>query len=150
MYNNENEKQRTNQKDAPRRKPHDKDPLDKFASSLTFAIMLPIVLIYLELIVHLSAFSDISSKFFAYVTLFCVSLGMVIALVCTLFNKKVNYAISLVVIGGLSLLSAIHVVYSAFFGTFFEFANLGMAGNIADYMDNTFKAIFAKAILQEF
>ena len=143
MYTNENQNQHTNKKDAPRRRPHDKNPLDKLMSSLIFAITLPIILIYLELIVHLSAFSDISTKFFAYITLFCASMGMIIALICTLFNKKVNYFISLTVIGALTLLSSIHVVYSAFFGTFFEFANLGMAGNIADYMDNTFRAIFA-------
>lgn len=143
MNYNENQAQRSENRDAPRRRPQDKNPIDRLMSSMMFAVTLPIILIYLELIVHLSAFSGMSTRFFAYITLFCVSLGMVIALVCTLFNKTVNYVISLVIIGVLTLLSAIHVVYSAFFGTFFEFANLGMAGNIADYMDNTFRAIFA-------
>ncbi len=143
MYTSENQNQHSNKKDAPRRRPHDKDPIERLMSSLMFAVTLPIILIYLELIVHFSAFSDMSSKFFVYITLFCVSLGMVIALICTLFNKKINYFISLIIIGALTLLSSIHVVYSAFFGTFFEFGNLGMAGNIADYMDNTFRAIFA-------
>ena len=52
MYNNENEKQHTNQKDAPRRRPHDKDPIDRLMSSMPFVILLPLALIFLEVVVH--------------------------------------------------------------------------------------------------
>ncbi len=141
MNYNENQIQRSDQKDAPRRRPEDKNPSVQMLSSLPFVVALPLTMIYLEIIVHLAAFSELNATFFAYVTLFSMSGGMVMALLCTIFNRKVNYIISLVLIGALSLLCSIHVVYSAFFGNFFEFGDLGMAGNLGDYMANTFKAI---------
>ena len=143
MYNNENQTQRTSRKDAPRRLPQDKDPLTKLLSSLPFVILLPLTLIFLELIVHIAAFSEMNSSFFAYATFFSLSSGMLMVLLCTLFDKKVNYVISLVIIGGVTVLCAVQVVYSAFFGDFFQLTTVGFVGNLADYMDNTVKVIFA-------
>lgn len=143
MNYNENEKQRTSDATAPRRQPCDKAPADRLLASLPFIVALPISLIYLEIIVHLATFSEMNATFFAYVTLFNIASGMVIALLCTVFNKKVNFIITLVILGAVTLLSAIQVVYSAFFGDFFRLTAFGMAGNIADYMDNTVKAVFA-------
>lgn len=143
MNYNENQKQHSSDATAPRRKPGDKNPADKLLSSLPFIVALPISLIYLELIVHIAAFSDIDTSFFVYATFFSVASGMVMALLCTLFGRKINYIICLVLLGAATLLCAIQVVYSAFFGDFFQLSTLGMAGNLADYMDNTIKAIFA-------
>ena len=143
MYNNENQTQRTSRKDAPRRLPQDKDPLTKLLSSLPFVILLPLTLIFLELIVHIAAFSEMNSSFFAYATFFSLSSGMLMVLLCTLLDKKVNYVISLVIIGGVTVLCAVQVVYSAFFGDFFQLTTVGVVGNLADYMDNTVKVIFA-------
>lgn len=143
MNYNENQIQRSANKDAPRRRPEDKNPSAQMLSSLPFVVALPLTLIYLEIIVHLAAFSELNATFFAYVTLFSMSGGMVMALLCTIFNHKINYIISLVLVGASTLLCAIQVVYSAFFGNFFQLTTLGMAGNLADYMDNTMKAIFA-------
>lgn len=143
MNHNENQAQRSANSDAPRRRPEDKDTSAQLLSSLPFIIALPLALIYLELIVHLAAFSELDATFFAYVTLFSMSGGMLMALLCTIFDHKINYIISLVLIGAATLLCAIQVVYSAFFGNFFQLTTLGMAGNLADFMDNTIKAIFA-------
>ncbi len=143
MNNNENIKQRSQHSDAPRRKPNDKDPAERFLSSLPFIVALPIALIYLELISHFAIFGELDSRTFVYMTFFSVSGGLVMALLCTLFNKKINYIITLVFLGIATLLCCVQVVYSAFFGDFFRLTTLGMAGNIADYMDNTFKTIFA-------
>lgn len=143
MNNNENQIQRSDRKDAPRRRPEDKSPAETMLASLPFVVALPLTLIYLEIIVHLATFSEMNSTFFAYVTLFGMSGGMVMALLCTIFNKKVNYIISLVLIALPTLLCAVQVVYSAFFGSFFEFADLGMAGNLTDYMGNTVRAVLA-------
>lgn len=143
MYNNENQTQRTSKKDAPRRIPQDKDPINKLMLSLPFAILVPLTLIFLELIVHYAAFSEMNTSFFAYATFFSVSSGLVMVILCTIFSKKVNYVISLIVIGAVTVLCAIQVVYSAFFGDFFQLTTVGFVGNLADYMDNTVKVIFA-------
>lgn len=143
MNNNENQKQRSNDVAAPRRKPVDKDPADKLLASLPFVVALPIALILLEMIVHIAAFSEIDTSFFVYATFFSVASGMVMALLCTIFDRKVNYIITLVLLGAATLLCCVQVVYSAFFGDFFQLTTLDMAGNLADYMDNTVKAIFA-------
>ena len=133
--------QRTSSSSAPRRKP--KDKADRLFAALPFIIAFPIAIIYLELITHIAAFSAIDMSYFAYVTFFSISGGLLMVLLATFFDKKVNYIISLVLLGTLTLLCCVQVVYSAFFGDFFQLATLGMAGNILDYMDNTIKAIFA-------
>ncbi len=143
MNNNENIKQRSDNIDAPRRRPDDKDPAERFISSLPFIIALPIALIYLELVSHFAIYSELDPKFFVYTTFFSVSGGLVTALLCTIFNKKINYIITLAILGLATVFCSVQVVYSAFFGDFFQLSTLGMAGNIADYMDNTVKTIFA-------
>jgi len=143
MKNNENQIQHSTKNDAPRRRPQDKDPINRLMSSLPFVIAIPLTLIFLEIVVHWAFFSEIDLKFFAYITLFGVSGGLVLALLCTLFNKKVNYFICLIFIGLCSLLCSIQVVYSAFFGNFFKLTDLKSTGNVADYMDNTVATVMA-------
>ena len=143
MNNNENQKQRTSDASAPRRQPCDKSNADRLLGSLPLVVALPISLIYIELIAHIAAFSEIDSSFFVYATFFSVASGMIMALLCTLFSQKVNYIITLVLLGAATLLCCIQVIYSAFFGDFFQLTTLGMAGNLADYMENTVKVIFA-------
>ncbi len=143
MNYNENQNQRTSSAGAPRRQPSDKSPSEKLLSSLPFIVALPLSLIFLEIIVHIAAFSDFNATFFAYITLFSMAGGMVIALLCTIFNKKVNYIITLVLVGILTVLCAIQIVYSDFLGDFFQLTTLGMAGNLIDYIENTIKAIFS-------
>ncbi len=141
MNNNQNQNQRTADASAPRRTPSDK--ADKLFASLPFIISLPIALIYIELVAHFAAFSEIDSTFFVYATFFSISGGLVMALLSTIFSKKINYIISLVLLGLATLLCCVQVIYSAFFGDFFQLTTLGMAGNLADYMENTIKVIFA-------
>ena len=143
MNYNENQNQRTRDASAPRRQPGDKSAADRLLGSLPFVAFLPIALIYMELVAHFAAFSEIEPSFFVYATFFSVSGAMVMALLCSFFNKKINYIITLVLLGATTLLCCIQVVYSAFFGDFFQLTTLGMAGNLADYMDNTIKVIFA-------
>ena len=141
MNNNQNQNQRTADASAPRRTPSDK--ADKLFASLPFIISLPIALIYIELVAHFAAFSEIDSTFFVYATFFSISGGLVMALLSTIFSKKINYIISLVLLGTATRLCCVQVIYSAFFGDFFQLTTLGMAGNLADYMENTIKVIFA-------
>ena len=141
MNNSTNQKQRTADASAPRRIPRDK--ADRLFAALPFIIAFPIAILYLEIITHIAAFSEIDTSFFAYVTFFSISGGLLMALISTFFSRKINYIISLVLLGTLTLLCCVQVVYSAFFGDFFQLATLGMAGNLVDYMDNTIKAIFA-------
>ncbi len=143
MNYNENQKQRTSDAAAPRRQPGDKSPADRLFGTLPFVIFLPIALIYIELVAHIAAFSEIEPSFFVYSTFFSVAGAMITAILCTFFSRKINYIITLVILGGATLLCCIQVIYSAFFGDFFQLTTLGMAGNLADYMDNTIKVIFA-------
>ena len=94
MNYNENQNQHTNKKDAPRRKPHDKNPIDRLMSSMPFVILLPLALIFLEVVVHFAAFKEMDSSFFVYATFFSLSSGLIMAILCTLFGKKINYIIN--------------------------------------------------------
>ncbi len=143
MNYNENQKQRTSDASAPRRQPGDKDGAERLLASLQFILALPLTLIYLELVVRIAAFKEIGSSFFVYAIFFSIAGGMLMALLCTLFDRKVNYVITLVLLALPTILCSIQIVYSAFFGDFFALGMLGMAGNLADYMGNTIKAIFA-------
>lgn len=143
MNYNENQKQQTSDAYALRRQPEDKSRADKLLGTLPFVIFLPIALIYIELVTHIAAFSEIEPSFFVYATFFSVAGAMVAAILCTIFSRKINYIITLVILGAATLLCCIQVIYSAFFGDFFQLTTLGMAGNLADYMENTIKVIFA-------
>ena len=143
MNYNENQRQRTSDASAPRRQPGDKDGAERLLASLQFILALPLTLIYLELVVRIAAFKEIGSSFFVYAIFFSIAGGMLMALFCTLFDRKVNYVITLVLLALPTILCSIQIVYSAFFGDFFALGMLGMAGNLADYMGNTIKAIFA-------
>ncbi len=143
MNYNENQRQRTSDASAPRRQPEDKSSADRILGTLPFVVFLPLALIYIELVAHFAAFSEIEPSFFVYATFFSLAGGMLMAVLCTLFSRKINYIISLVLLGAATLLCCIQVIYSAFFGDFFQLTTLGMAGNLADYMDNTIKVIFA-------
>ena len=88
MNNSTNQKQRTADSSAPRRVPRDK--VDKLFAALPFIIAFPIAILYLELITHLAAFSAIDTSFFAYVTFFSISGGLLMALLATIFDKKVK------------------------------------------------------------
>ena len=143
MNYNENQRQRTSDASAPRRQPEDKSSAERLLGTLPFVVFLPIALIYIELVAHIAAFSEIEPSFFVYATFFSLASGMLMAVLCTLFSKKINYIISLVLLGAATLLCCVQVVYSAFFGDFFQLTTLGMAGNLADYMDNTVKVVFA-------
>lgn len=143
MNYNDNQKQQTSDASAPRRQPEDKSRADKLLGTLPFVIFLPIALIYIELVTHIAAFSEIEPSFFVYATFFSVAGAMVAAILCTIFSRKINYIITLVILGAATLLCCIQVIYSAFFGDFFQLTTLGMAGNLADYMENTIKVIFA-------
>ena len=135
--------QRTTDSSARRRKPGDKNTVAKIMSALPFIVALPLSLIYLELVSHLILFSELTSSFFAYTIFFCISGGMAFAVLCTLFGRRTNYIISLVLIGAASVLCCIQVVYSSFFPGFFSLTALGNAGNLADYMRNTILTILA-------
>lgn len=143
MNYNENQNGRTSDASAPRRQPGDKDGAERLLASLQFILALPLTLIYLELVVHIATFKEINPSFFVYTIFFSIAGGMLMALLCTLFDRKVNYVITLVLLALPTVLCAIQIVYSAFFGDFFALGMLGMAGNLADYMGNTIKAIFA-------
>lgn len=143
MNYNENQKQRTSDASAPRRQPGDKSSSEKLLGTLPFVVFLPIALIYIELIAHVAAFSEIESSFFVYATFFSVAGAMIMAILCTVFSRKINYIITLVLLGAATVLCCVQVIYSAFFGDFFQLTTLTMAGNLADYMDNTIKVIFA-------
>ena len=139
----EDQNQRTSSSSAPRRRPKDKDLASGIMSALPFIIALPLSLIFLEVVTHLILFSEMTASFFAYTVFFSISGGMLLALLCTIFSKKINYVINLVLIGAASVLCCIQVVYSSFFPGFFSLFALGNAGNLADYMRNTILTVLA-------
>ena len=93
MNYNENQKQQTSDASAPRRQPEDKSRADKLLGTLPFVIFLPIALIYIELVTHIAAFSEIEPSFFVYATFFSVAGAMVAAILCTIFSRKINFYI---------------------------------------------------------
>ena len=118
--NHSSQNQRTSSASARRRKPEDKDKMAQIISSLPFIIALPLILIFLEIVSHLILFSELTSSFFVYTIFFSIAGGMVLALLCTFLGKRINYIISLAVIGAASVLCCIQVVYSSFFPGFFS------------------------------
>ncbi len=92
------------------------------------------LLIYLELVFHLSMFGGISLNII-YPILFSLFLGTILGLICQLFPRIVNRIVLIIFSLFLCVLFCAEVIYKNVFDTYFlMFAVLGIAGQALDFM----------------
>lgn len=100
-------------------------------SSLLFYFILS--LFFMETILRISTTGGFFSSGLIFSLIFSISLGIVLYIICTLFESKVNYILSYSLLGFLSLIFCSQLIYYKFFKTFYSFYSAGNAGQIFQF-----------------
>lgn len=101
------------------------------------AAMLPVTLIYFEIILHLSTKIEWTHSAWMYVLITSLAVGAILYSICSLFSYKINRAIMLIITFILGLVYIIYEVYYFFFNAFVDFSAIGEAGNmLSDFFGN--------------
>lgn len=147
---NQNNLPENNQSDAPsravRRRPIDKDKSEIGFNNLMFLLYFPVSFVYLEFVLHLSAFRQMSTSFFVYSLFFGLSAGLLTAVCCSFLGRKVNYWVSIAVLGFVSLYFGVQLVYNAFFKDFFYWGLMEVGANVGEFWENTVRVIWQQII----
>lgn len=146
-HNDQNHQSResgaASRKGALRRRPADKDRGELLTRDLIFIVSFMLAIFYMEIVFRLARGGNLfgMGRPFAYIALFSFSAGAFLAVLCTFFNEKVNYAITLFLISILGIYFCTQLVYCNFFKNTFCWAQLSAAGDVTQFMDNTVKEI---------
>lgn len=106
-----------------------KGSLDNLFKLLLFY---PILIFYMELVTRFATYGDLMPKQLLYILLFSLSGGALWGGIVSLIRNKLAVRIvSIALSGGLAILYSAHVVYYKIFGNYFDWENLGMAGEAA-------------------
>lgn len=103
----------------------------------------PLFMLYLELVLRFLLFGKVSGRQFAYSVLFSFSAGLLFAVLTSLFTKKVNYILTLVISGFLTVYFGVQLIYYKFFSGFFYWDLMGEAGNVTAFWRETLSTIFS-------
>jgi len=126
-----------------RRRPADKDREEIGFHNLCFLLIFPLIFFYLEIVLHISLFKQISGDFFVYSALYGISAGLITGISCSLFSRKVNYILSVTVLSLTTLYFGVQLVYCYFFKDFFYWNLLSVGGNLWQFWRETLGAIWA-------
>ena len=78
----------------------------------------PISIFYMELIVKLFCFVSILNRGFFYTLIFVIPIGLFVATLCSIFPRKVNRVLSIIILAIITLVHMIQTVYYEIFKTF--------------------------------
>ncbi|MDF2541445.1 MAG: hypothetical protein K0S47_1163 [Herbinix sp.] len=111
--------------------------IKKIPQSDIFYLLLffPGMLIYLEMIFHLLNYRSLDGKIILPI-LFAIPVGIILTILCTLFERRVNLAILWVLVSIICLLFSMERVYFYVFKVYFSFQSVGMAGDAISEFNN--------------
>ncbi|MCQ2426955.1 MAG: LTA synthase family protein [Clostridia bacterium] len=126
-----------------RRRPEDKDPEVRQFNNWMQLIFFPIAFAYLEFVLHIAIYKMLSTSFFAYAILFGFSAGILVSLIGSIFeNRKINYFVSLAILGIVTVYFGVQLVYCKFSHDFFYWNLMEVGGQIALFWRETLALIF--------
>ncbi len=104
----------------------------KLSNLFHLLMVFPIALFYMELVTRLSTYGGVTFPQLLYIFMFSLSAGALIGTVITMIrNRLVVRIVSIAVPASLVILYGAHIVYFNIFGNYFDWENLGMAGEAA-------------------
>ncbi len=115
--------------------------LQHYGSILFF----PISIIYLEVVFKIAVFKELFNIGLVYMVLFSIPAGILLYLVCSLFNSRVNRIISLVLTVFLTFVYIVQIVYYQIFNTFLAVYSLNGTGQVLQFWQEGLAAIKGKA-----
>lgn len=110
----------------------------KKPGAINLMLFFPLTIIFLECVFQIGVFKSFINL---YTIMFSISCGLILMLISTLFSKKTNRIVTLVVLGLVTVLFGFHYVYDRFFPDLFVWSSLGEAGNFTDFYREIFAAI---------
>ena len=94
-----------------------------------FWLFFPCMLIYMELLMKLFVFGNITGPGLLFTILFSISIGMFISALCSIFNPRYNILIAKIISILIFLLFGTQLVYSKIFSMFLMLSSMQGAGN---------------------
>ncbi len=128
---------------APRRVPSDKNPSERGFHNILTVTVWPLFVLYLELVLRLLLYKSVSGRQFAYTVLFSFGTGLICAVLTSFFKPKVNFILTLVLSGFLTVYFGVQLVYYKFFSDFFYWDQLAVAGDVTSFWRETLSVIGA-------
>lgn len=114
--------------------------LQHYGSILFF----PISIIYLESVFKIAVFKELFNIGLVYMVLFSIPAGILLYLVCSLFNSRVNRIISIVLTLFLTFVYIVQIVYYQIFNTFLAVYSLNGTGQVLQFWQEGLAAIKGK------
>ncbi|NLA87989.1 MAG: sulfatase-like hydrolase/transferase, partial [Clostridiales bacterium] len=105
------------------KKTHNKRGLNLF-------VYIPAAIIYMELVVRVHCFGFAIDRGLIYITLFSIPVGLVAALLGSLWTPRVNRFVTLALMLLLTVVFGTQAVYFTIFGTFFTLFSITGAGDV--------------------
>lgn len=113
----------------------------RIANILFHYAYMPLALLYMELILRFSIYYDSPltfSKFFSIFS-FCLAFGWIVTAIASSFKRKVNQIIHIVSLILFTVIFMVQYGYFHFFGAYFRWSTLGMAGDVTDFYREAFQ-----------
>ncbi|EGD48662.1 sulfatase [Ruminiclostridium papyrosolvens DSM 2782] len=118
------------------------DRLQHYGSILYF----PISIIYLESVFKIAVFKELLNIGFIYMILFSIPVGILLYLVCSLFNSRANRILSVVLTVFLTFIYIVQAVYYQIFSTFLTLFSLNGTEQVLQFWQEVMIAAKNKAI----
>lgn len=118
------------------------DRLQHYGSILYF----PISIIYLESVFKIAVFKELFNIGFIYMILFSIPVGILLYLVCSLFNSRTNRILSVVLTVFLTFIYVVQAVYYQIFSTFLTLFSLNGTEQVLQFWQEVLIAAKNKVI----
>ncbi|MBQ0101618.1 MAG: sulfatase-like hydrolase/transferase [Firmicutes bacterium] len=116
---------------------------EKLISGLGTIWFFSVFFLYLEYLTHVSLGFGFSFRFLVYATVFAVPFGLIAAFVCSLFTKKVNYVLTIIVTAFFTVYFGIQLIFYKFFKEFLSVSTAAAAGgNVVQFWREALGVIF--------
>ncbi|AEY66327.1 phosphoglycerol transferase family protein, alkaline phosphatase superfamily [Clostridium sp. BNL1100] len=113
------------------------DRLQHYGSILFF----PISIIYLESVFKLAVFKELFNIGFIYMVLFSIPAGILLYLLCSLFNSRVNRILSIFLTVFLTFVYIVQIVYYQIFSTFLALFSLNGTNQVLQFWQEVLIAV---------
>lgn len=102
----------------------------------------PLTIFYMEMVVKIACFGQVSPKGILYTGLFSITIGLACTFACNLFKHKTNWILSVLLLTAIALLCGAQIIYFKIFDTFGTLYSLFVgAGAITEFWSATFEGI---------
>ena len=115
------------------------------APAWRFPVFIAAALLWMELVFRLATVEHFFDGLLLTVG-FTLAAALLVYVLCTLFNKRVNRIIVIVLLAVLAVVYCSQIVYHGVFNTYYILYSLGRAGQVAQFWKDTLLSIWRNLI----